>query len=124
MANKKRAYLSTKIGGKQRTMHFSMNFWGEFCELRGISLEQIGDLFQKGLSIIALRDLVYSGLAAYDLEQGNEIDYTKYNVGEWLDDFTGDQLNEVMTTVLESRILGNDLNMGIERKAKRTTKGK
>lgn len=124
MANKQRAYHIADMGGKKRTMHFSMNFWGEFCELQKISLEQIGEVFQNGLSIFALRDLIYSGLAAYDLEQGNEITYTKYNVGEWLDDVSTEQLEAIMASVMESRILGNDLNMGIERKAKRTTKGK
>jgi hypothetical protein len=89
----------------------------------GISLEEIGTVFEKGISIKAMRGLIYSALLANDQEQNNEIDYNEYTVGAWLEDFNADELEKVINAMMESRILGNDLNMGIERKVKRTTKG-
>lgn len=123
MANKKRGYYSLKIGGKIRTLHFSMNFWANFTDLMGISLEEIGTVFANGLSIKAIRTLIYAALLAQDQEQGTEPDYNEFTVGAWLEDFNAQELENVINAMMESRILGNDLNMGIERNVKRTTKG-
>jgi hypothetical protein len=122
MENKKRGYYTLKIGGKSRTMHFSMNFWANFTDELNISLEKIGEVFSDGVSISSIRALVYSGLKAYDQEQGNEIDYNQFKVGMWLEDFPAEKLNEMVNSMMESRILGNDLNMGVSRNIKKTTK--
>ena len=126
MANKKRGYYTTTIGGQKRTMHFSMNFWAAFTEELGMPLDKIGDIFSGGISINGIRALIYSGLLAYDQEEGNEIDYTVFKVGSWLEDLEATKLEEIVNSMMESRILGNDLNMGIERnpKTKEEQKGK
>jgi hypothetical protein len=122
MANKKRGYYTLKLGGKNRTMHFSMNFWANFTDLLDVSLDQLGNLFDKNVSIKTIRTLIYSGLLAYDQEEGNEVDYNEFKVGIWLEDFNADELNNVVNAMMESRILGNDLNAGIDRNIKNTTK--
>ncbi len=122
MANKRRGYYTLKLGGKSRTMHFSMNFWANFTDELNISLEKIGEVFSDGVSISSIRALVYSGLKAYDQEEGNEIDYNQFKVGMWLEDFKAEKLNEMIEAMMESRILGNDLNMGVSRNVKKTTK--
>ncbi len=122
MANKKRGYYTIKLGGKNRVMHFSMNFWANFTDLLDISLEDLGKVFDGGVSITAIRALIYSGLLANDQEQNNEIDYNEFTVGMWLEDFEADKLDEIVNAMLESRILGNNLNAGIDRNIKKTTK--
>jgi hypothetical protein len=122
MANRKRGYYTTKLGGKNRTMHFSMNFWANFTELMGVSLEGVGKIFEGGLSLKAIRALIYAALLAQDQEQGVEPDYNEFTVGAWLEDLDAELLNDIINAMLESRILGNELNMGIERNVKRTTK--
>lgn len=122
MANKKRGYYTINLGGKNRVMHFSMNFWANFTDLLGISLEDLGKVFEQGVSIKAIRALIYSGLLANDQEQNNEIDYNEFTVGMWLEDFEADKLDEIVNAMLESRILGNNLNAGIDRNIKKTTK--
>ena len=122
MANKRRGYYTLKLGGKSRTMHFSMNFWANFTDELNISLEKIGEVFSDGVSISSIRALVYSGLKAYDQEEGNEIDYNQFKVGMWLEDFKAEKLNEMIEAMMQSRILVNDLNMGVSRNVKKTTK--
>jgi hypothetical protein len=120
MANKKRGYYSLMIGEKNRTLHFSMNFWAAFTDELNISLDQIDKVFSSSLNLNTIRALVYAGLLAYDQEEGNEIDYNIYKVGAWLDDINTEQFNEMINTLTESRILGNELNGGISRTAKPT----
>jgi len=122
MANKKRGYYTIKLGGKNRVMHFSMNFWANFTDLLGISLDEIASIFEKGVSIKMIRSLIYSALLANDQENNNEIDYNKFSVGMWLEDFDANKLDEVVKAMMESRILGNDLNAGLNRNVKQTTK--
>ena len=109
MANKHKGYIDIQVGGKKRTLHFSMNFWSEFTEQLGVPLHEIGDVFTKGISIKGLRALVYAGVLANDQEQGNEIDYNIFKVGTWLDDLEPDKINAIVETMLESKILGNSL---------------
>ena len=122
MVNKKRGYYSLNIGGKQRTLHFSMNFWAVFTDELQISLTEIDKVFSNALNLNSIRALVYSGLLAYDQEEGNEIDYNIFKVGAWLDDINTDQFNEIINTLMESKLLGNELNGGLSRGAKPTSK--
>ena len=113
--NSKRGYVEVEIGGKLRTLHFSMNFWCHFTDTLNIGLNDLDKFFTKGINVSTIRALIYSGLIAYDQEERNNIDYTIYDVGSWLEDFDSEQLTKVMNTLSQSRILGNDLNMGIQR---------
>jgi hypothetical protein len=122
MVNKKRGYYSLSIGGKQRTLHFSMNFWAAFTDELQISLTEIDQVFSNALNLNSIRALVYAGLLAYDQEEGNEIDYNLFKVGAWLDDINTDQFNEIINTLMESKLLGNELNGGLSRGAKPTSK--
>ena len=126
MANKRRVYYTTKLGGRQRTLHFSMNFWANLTEIMNVPLDKIGDLFAGGVSISAIRALVYSAILAFDQEEGNEIDYNEFKIGSWLEDLNQDELEKMISAMMESRILGNDLTMGIYRQSKTVanTKGK
>ena len=119
MTNKKRGYIDIKVGNKNRTLHFSMNFWAEFNEQLGISLADIGGAFQNGISIKGLRALVYSAILANDQEKGNEIDYNLFTVGAWLDELDAEKINEIVEVMLQSKILGNSLNGETETKGKR-----
>ena len=119
--NKKRGYYTFEIGGKKRTLHFSMNFWANFTDELGISLDEIGDIFGKGISLITLRALFHSAILAFDQEEKNPIDYDIYDVGSWLEDVDASKIEEIVQAMTESRILGNDLNQGIERNRKTTS---
>lgn len=122
MANRKRGFYTVKLGGKNRTLHFSMNFWANFTDEMDLPIEQIGNVFQGGVSISAIRALVYSALLANEQEQGNEIDFTIFTVGAWLEDLDATELESIVEAMTESKILGNDLNAGIKRNVTKSTK--
>tara|TARA_S200002703_G_scaffold87193_1_gene75053 strand:+ start:1018 stop:1392 length:375 start_codon:yes stop_codon:yes gene_type:complete len=124
MANKKRGYYTIKMGGKNRTMHFSMNFWSNFTDDLNIPLDKLGEIFTDGVSLSTVRSLIYSAMLANDQENKNLIDYDKFDVGVWMDDLQADDLDKIVAAMMESRILGNDLNAGMSRNVKKSTKGK
>lgn len=124
MANKKRGYYTIKMGGKNRTMHFSMNFWSNFTDDLNIPLDKLGEIFTDGVSLSTIRSLIYSAMLANDQENKNLIDYDKFDVGVWMDDLQAEDLDKIVAAMMESRILGNDLNAGMARNVKKSTKGK
>ena len=111
-----------KLGGKNRTLHFSMNFWANFTDEMNLPIDKIGSVFEGGVSITAIRALVYSALLANEQEQGNEIDFTIFKVGTLLDDLDASELESIVEAMTESKILGNDLNAGIKRNVTKSTK--
>ena len=124
MANNRRGYYSLMLGGKKRTLHFSFNFWANLTDKLGITLEEIGSIFESGFDMSAFRCIIYCGVLTYDQEEDNEIDYNEFKVGAWLDDIKPEEIENILTAMTNTRILGNDLNMGIERNTpqKKTTK--
>jgi len=119
---KQRGYYTLEIGGKKRTLHFSMNFWANFTDLLNISLAEIGDVFSDGISIKGLRTLIYSGLLAYDQENKKEIDYDEFDIGNWLEDIETAEIEKIVVAMTEPKILGNSLNGGLERNPKDSKK--
>ena len=117
--NKQRGYYSLKIGGKNRTMHFSMNFWASLTEVLDVGLQDLEKVFSDKSQLSSIRAIIYCGLLAYDQEEGNEIDYNIYKVGSWLDDLNQDEFQNIMQAMTETKILGNEINAGIERTQKK-----
>jgi hypothetical protein len=122
MENRKRGYCQLNIGDKDRTLHFSMNFWVAFEDASGHKISEIDKVFSSGITLNTMRALVYAGILAYDQENGNPIDYNVFQVGSWMEDMTPDSLTLLVNTLMESRILGNDLNAGVRRNVEKSTK--
>lgn len=101
-------------------MHFSMNFWASLTETLDVAIEELDKVFTGKLQLSSIRAIIYCGLLAYDQEEGNEIDYNIYKVGSWLDDLPQDEFQNIMTAMTETKILGNELNAGIERQQKKS----
>ncbi len=119
---KHRGILELKIGGKVRQLKFSMNFWAMFTEDLDIQLHELGDVFAKGFKLKDIIKIVYFGLKAADLPQGKEIDYNQFTVGDWMDDFNPEHLTSIVEAMGNSKILGNEMNMGISRNVAKSTK--
>jgi hypothetical protein len=120
--NQKRGYCQLEIGGTKRTLHFSMNFWVAFEQVSGVSISEIDKVFNSNMSLTTIRSIIYAGLMAYDQENKNIIDYDQYDVGNWMDDISQDDIQLVVSTLVSSRVLGNDLNAGVRRNVTKSTK--
>ena len=92
-----------------------MNFWSEFTDALNLPLDKLGEAFEKGVTIKMIIQIVYCGLYAYDMENKNKIDYNAFDVGNWLEEVDAEKLTDITNSLMESKILGNQLNMGIDR---------
>ena len=117
--NKNRGYYTLEIGGKKRTLHFSMNFWATFTDMLGISLDELGSIFEKGISLKAIITLVYSGILTYDQENKKDIDYDYFDVGNWLEDISSEEIEKMVQAMTESKILGTVLNPSTQESSKK-----
>lgn len=117
--NKNRGYYTLEIGGKERTLHFSMNFWATFTDMLDISLDELGSIFDKGISLKAIITLVYAGILTYDQENKNDVDYDFFDVGNWLEEIGSDEIEKMVQAMTESKILGTQLNPNQEEDSKK-----
>jgi hypothetical protein len=120
--NPQRGYYQLELGGKTRTLHFSMNFWAAFEQATGYSISQLSEVFSNGISLMTIRGIIYAGLLANDQEEGNTIDYTIYSVGNWMEEVTPEMIDEISQAMMSSKILGMDLNAGVRRNVTKSTK--
>ena len=117
-----RGILELEIGGKKRQLKFSMNFWAMFTKDLDIQLHELGAVFENGFGLSDIIKIVYFGLKAGSISNREEIDYTEGIVGDWMDEFKPDDLTSIVEAMGNSKILGNEMNMGISRNVAKSTK--
>ena len=97
---------SIYIGGKERPFKFGFNAIDIFCRDYGLSLDGFIQKFteiskgkvQPGM----IRDIIYAGLASATLMHNEAPGFTKYDVGDWLDELGSEGLSKIMKTLAES----------------------
>ena len=99
------------IGGKDRPLKFGTNQSAKYCEIRGLSLVEM----QEELSDIAnsdggsIRDLLYSALWAGCMTDKLEVDFNRYDLGDWVDEMSQDELNKCFQVLFDSNKSGEDV---------------
>lgn len=75
------------VGGKRRPIKFGTNATALLCKEHNISLKKIGEfLTEDGITIEKYRDLLWASLTAGAQSMGQDFPFTKYQVGDWIDD--------------------------------------
>lgn len=113
--NKLQGYIDLPTAEGPKTMHFSMNFIFNLQEIVEedvvtwlSKLDDLGDVDKA----FATCQIIFSALAAYDMEEGNQIDYNVYKVRNWIFDALNDDPNTMtnilntMTKSIENKMLG------------------
>ena len=90
---KQRGYYDLKTEDGVQTLHFSANCWYNVLEDTGMEADVFGKALQDEfdakkqdtLKILnLLTDLAFAAAKAYDQEQGNEIEYNRFKVRDWM----------------------------------------
>jgi hypothetical protein len=116
----KRGYYEIEVDGVKITGHFSVNFWALLEETMGFnSLADTFDFMSKGIGLTQIRMIVFCSERAYSLENGKESLFKNiYHCGAMMEEFTEDNLIAVTKSFTESKLLGNEINFGIDRNPK------
>lgn len=81
-----RAEAKVLLGGKKRLLKFGTNSSAVFCKLQDCSLEAMQSKLEK-MGVDDLQVLVYAmAFAGHVKEHGSEPEFTRWDVGDWLDD--------------------------------------
>lgn len=103
------------VGGERRPIKFGTNATALFCKEHKISLKEIGGFLSEGeMTIEKYRDLLWASLTAGAQSAGKDFPFTKYQVGDWIDDMA-DEDNS--TFLNEMNGLVNSQSNGSKKKA-------
>ena len=98
--------ITVIIGNKQRPFKFGFNAIDVFCRAHAIGINEFGERFAKigsGKATIGeLRDIIYAGLAGGALSAGDKLDFTNYQVGDWMDELPQGELAKMMESIANS----------------------
>ena len=89
------------IGGEMRPIHYGFSALAEWCDLSGISLQELGKIGDN-MSLTSAIQLIYCGLKHGSRRQKKDFNYTYADVGDWIDDEGMDIFNEAMEVFTES----------------------
>jgi hypothetical protein len=98
--------ILVNIGNKERPFKFGFNAIDIFCREHKIGIAEFGERFAQigkgNASLGELRDIVYAGLAGGALSSGDTISFTRYQVGDWMDDLPQGELAKIMEAITQS----------------------
>jgi len=109
--------ITANIGGKERSLKFGTNSTSHYCEVRGCDLDDyVNDVAKlllsmtdksenrsmQGLGGGEARDMIYSGLWAYDITHNAKIDYNRLTVGDWIDEAEQEEINSIFQSLFSS----------------------
>jgi len=110
------------IGGKKRPIKYGTNSTAILCEIRGITLKDMTNMFSeqkiKDNEITGgeVRDLVFAGLTSGAYSKGEEPDFNRYQVGDWIDEMDADELIKAFEVMGASQPQGSNVTKKKDRR--------
>lgn len=93
-------YIELEIGGAKRGFRFGLGCLGEMVHELGIDVSELDDFLTKN-PIKGIPTLVYHG-AKYEVRRmGDEVDFTIYDVYDWIEDLEGGINDAKIATLID-----------------------
>lgn len=90
-----KAYGRIDIGGKERPIKLGHNAFKIICDELGIKVSEIEKAWEQEEYILIVYAVLFSGAKADKIP----IDFDKWDVGNWLDELSTDQLKGLFETI-------------------------
>ena len=84
------------IGGEMRPIHFGFSALSQWCDISGLSLNDLGNIGDN-LSLSNAIALIYVGLKHGARKEKHDFNYIHDDIVDWIDD----DVMEIMTEVME-----------------------
>jgi len=106
-------YVEKKINGKTVGFKFGTNAFALLSELHKVELEDLDKVLGN---VTGIRDLIFCAAQACALSSGKEITFNRFQVGDWLDEMTQADYEDILNALNNAKVLGRSLEAG-EKKA-------
>ena len=113
-----------KILGEDRPINFGMNCWIEYCELRSVSVTEMGEDLQRigdgGGSGREIRDLLWAALKDGARKAKQPFEFDNFDIGDGMDELSQDELGKFfveMTESMQSKVKQNGGTVTKKKKA-------
>ena len=107
MKTKQSGYIEKKLNGKTIGIKFGTNAFALLCEKHGIELTEVDTVLND---VVGVRDLIFCAAKAASLSKGDEVWFNEYMIGDWLDDMTQKDYDDIISTIDNAKVLGNLVN--------------
>jgi hypothetical protein len=101
--NKFRGQCEVTIGGEKRPMVFNMHTFAIVCEGLKISISDFEKAFADERQTRAFMWLVFAGLSTYLEMKGKSVDFTYFDVSDWILDLSDGDVTVIMETLSRSK---------------------
>ena len=95
-----------KINGEERPISIGLNQSIEYCEQNNCSITQynddIGRMAKSEGTGREIRDLIWSALKAGAIAKGLKFEHTPYEVGDWMEQMTPEDMSTFMQELTDS----------------------
>lgn len=112
-------YVDVKLGELTKRASFRMGFLKILNSEINITLTELGDLMINEDPMVrysAFADALYSAFKAYDLAQGNEINYNSHTCLDWALELSANQIKDFQEAMIYAVSLNNTVyNLGKEK---------
>ena len=119
VTNTNRGLYTFKVENKEINLLFSMNFW-RLLGKQGIKIESLGEELDGSKGVIymleTLSKILKAGGESYAAKYKTSFDYTDDEVFDWFEESVNQEvIEEIIKTMMETKVFGNSLNQGVKR---------
>jgi hypothetical protein len=95
-----------EIGGRKRPVRYGWNALAEFGKLTGIGLNDIAFVEKEGQTYLSMQfadllSLIYVGLKYGARKEGEKVDFTVEDIGDWMDNEDVSKMHEFINLFVE-----------------------
>lgn len=105
--------ITTELGGQQRTLRFGINALNMMTSELDIKDNDVCKLFSLGMQ--ALPTFIYCGLYADYRSRKAEVDFDKWDIGDWLDEIGMEGMEKLFTDI--GKVFSDSMPESVKKKA-------
>ena len=98
-----RGEYTLQVADREVLLKFGTNSTAVFCEKHDISLQEFQNRFSADqLQIRDIRDFIWAAAVAGAHATDREIDFDRWDVGDWIDELSQEELDRILSIMEDS----------------------
>ena len=109
MKAKLAGFVEKKLNGRVIGFKFGTNAFALLSELHNVELDELDKVLGN---VTGIRDLIFCAAQAWALSAGKEVWFNRYQVGDWLDEMSQVDYEDILGALNNAKVLGRSLEAG------------